>query len=33
MEAYDILGANIALVKGGETAWNKACGYDDEYKC
>lgn len=29
MEAYDIPGANIALVKGGETIWTKAYGYAD----
>lgn len=29
MEAYDIPGANIALVKGGKTIWTKAYGYAD----
>lgn len=29
MEAYDIPGVNIALVKGGETIWTKAYGYAD----
>lgn len=29
MEAYDIPGANVALVKGGETIWTKAYGYAD----
>lgn len=29
MGAYDIPGANIALVKGGKTIWTKAYGYAD----
>ena len=29
MEAYDIPGASIALIKGGETIWTKAYGYAD----
>lgn len=29
MEAYDIPGASIALVEGGETIWTKAYGYAD----